>query len=89
MAGDIPYPNGYEAVRRFVKHVHFKDAEMDEYGRRRYAVHGQIDWAGQIQALAQDGYEGYISIETHLWPKVKVAREELDMLRRLIEQAKG
>ena len=87
MAGDTPYPDGYQAVRHLVKHVHFKDAEMDDRGNRQYVVHGQIDWAGQIKALASDGYEGYISIETHLRPKVQVARTELDLLRRLIEQA--
>ncbi|MFN8454490.1 MAG: sugar phosphate isomerase/epimerase family protein [Anaerolineae bacterium] len=87
MAGDTHYPDGYEAVRPWVRHVHFKDAEMDSQGQRRYAVNGQIDWAGQIQALARDGYSGYISVETHLRPKVKTAREELAKLRRLIGQA--
>jgi len=87
MAGDTPYPDGYQAVRHLVKHVHFKDAEIDDRGNRRYAVHGQIDWAGQIKALVSDGYKGHISVETHLRPKVKVAQTELDLLRRLIEQA--
>ena len=87
MAGDTPYPNGYEAVRHLVRHVHFKDAEVDSRGKRRYVVHGHIDWANQIKALVHDGYQGYISVETHLRPKVAVAKKELEMLRRLIEQA--
>jgi sugar phosphate isomerase/epimerase len=85
MAGDTPYPDGYEAVRPWVKHIHFKDAEMDNSGRRRYTALGQIDWAGQIRALADDGYTGHISIETHLRPKVKIAQEALKRLRQLIE----
>jgi sugar phosphate isomerase/epimerase len=89
MAGDTPYPDGYQAVRRWVRHVHFKDVEVNAEGRRRYAVHGQIDWAGQIQALARDGYAGYISIETHMRPKVQVARLELDRVRRLVEEAQA
>ena len=40
-----------------------------------------------VQALAKDNYQGYISIETHMRPKIKVAREELELVRRLIEQA--
>jgi sugar phosphate isomerase/epimerase len=84
MAGDTPYPDGYRAVRGWVRHVHFKDAEVEPGGVRRYAVRGQIDWAGQIKALANDGYQGFISIETHMRPKVMVAREELAMLRQLI-----
>ena len=87
MAGDMPYPDGYRAVRPWVKHVHFKDAEIDSHGQRRYTVFGQIDWASQIRALASDGYKGYISIETHLRPKIKIAREELEMLRKFIKQA--
>ena len=87
MAGDTPYPNGYEAIRPWIRHVHFKDAEVDSHGQRRYTIHGQIDWTGQIKALADDGYQGYISVETHLRPKVNVAKTELDLLRQLIEQA--
>jgi sugar phosphate isomerase/epimerase len=26
-----------------------------------------VDWKGQIAALIRDGYQGYISLETH-WP---------------------
>lgn len=87
MAGETPYPDGYHAVRPWVKHVHFKDAELDSQAQRRYVLRGQIDWAGQIKALAADGYAGYISIETHLRPKVKAAREEVEIVRRLIKQA--
>lgn len=87
MAGDTPYSDGYQAVRPWVRHVHFKDAAVDSQGQRRYVVHGQIDWAGQIKALLADGYQGYISIESHLRPKVKVARQEVEIVRRLIDEA--
>lgn len=83
-AGDTPYPAGYEAVRGLVRHVHFKDALRDTAGRPHYVAEGQIDWAGQIKALAADGYDGYISIETHIRPKVAAARAALERLRRLI-----
>jgi sugar phosphate isomerase/epimerase len=85
-AGDCPYPDGYSAVRGLVRHVHFKDACRDpESGEFRYTLDGQIDWAGQIMALASDGYSGFISIETHLRPKVDAARLSLKRLKRLIE----
>jgi sugar phosphate isomerase/epimerase len=83
-AGDTPYPAGYKAVRGLVRHVHFKDALRDAAGRPHYVAEGQIDWAGQIKALAADGYDGYISIETHIRPKVAAARAALERLRRLI-----
>src|SRR5690606_36742884 len=73
-AGDLPYPDGYEAVRPYVRHVHFKDVRRLEDGAYRYAVHGAIDWQRQIAALRADGYDGYISVETHMEPKVAAAR---------------
>jgi sugar phosphate isomerase/epimerase len=87
-AGDIPFPDGYGAVRQFVRHVHFKDIRRSPQGRPVYAVEGQIDWSGQIKALAQDGYQGYISVETHLQPKVSSARRMTSRLQELMSAAK-
>lgn len=84
VAGDIPYPDGYEAVRQFVKHVHFKDVAFSPDGSYRYAVNGDIDWAGQINALVADNYGGYISVETHMEPKVRCARALTERLQRLL-----
>jgi sugar phosphate isomerase/epimerase len=86
-AGDDPYPTGYAAVRGLVRHVHFKDARRNPDGRATYVVEGEIDWAGQIAALAADRYEGFITVETHLRPKVGAAQALLDRLRRSIDLA--
>jgi sugar phosphate isomerase/epimerase len=83
-AGDEPFPAGYHAVRDLVRHVHFKDARRNADGTAAYVAKGEIDWAGQMRALAADGYDGFISVETHLRPKVGSARELLDRLRGLI-----
>lgn len=88
-AGDNPYPTGYREVRDLVRHIHYKDARRDRHGKSRYAAEGQIDWAGQIAALAEDGYEGFISIETHLSPKVAAARDALERLRGFIAGAQA
>jgi len=84
VAGEIPYPGGYQAVREFVRHVHFKDVKQDASGFYHYVVKGEIDWAGQIRALKSDNYSGYISIETHMQPKIYSAQESLKRLKRLI-----
>lgn len=86
-AGDEPYPTGYQFVRGLVRHVHFKDARRDPDGRLVYTATGQVDWKGQIHALASDGYDGYISIETHIHPKVASARMAVDRLQALIAEA--
>jgi len=83
-AGDLPYPDGYAAVQRLVRHVHFKDADREKNGDPHYSLEGQINWADQIKALSADGFEGFISIETHLRPKVAAGRAALERLRTLI-----
>lgn len=69
-AGEIPYPDGYEAIRNYVAHVHVKDAELLASGRKKFVIvgDGEIDYAGQFAALKADGYTGYISLETHYRP---------------------
>jgi sugar phosphate isomerase/epimerase len=88
-AGDDPYPDGYREIRGLVRHVHFKDARRDQAGSPYCAVEGQIDWAGQLQALARDAYDGWISIETHMRPKVMIGRESLERLRLLMDAAQA
>ncbi len=88
-AGDEPYPQGYQGVRGLVRHVHFKDAQREHNGTLRYVAEGQAGWADQIRALAADGYDGFISIETHLRPKVVAARAALERLRALIGATQG
>jgi sugar phosphate isomerase/epimerase len=83
-AGDDPYPTGFESVRGLVHHVHFKDAMRDANGLLYYVADGQVDWSGQIRALVADRYDGFISIETHIRPKVASARSAVERLRSLI-----
>src|SRR5918994_3174511 len=58
-----PFPGGYEQVRDRVVHVHLKDA--DENGNWTKMGTGIIDYTGQFRALAEDGYAGLLSLETH------------------------
>lgn len=68
-AHEAPYPNGYEAVRDLVVHVHVKDAVW-EGGNPRFVCigDGNLDYVGQFRALQADGYQGYLSLETHYKP---------------------
>ena len=69
VAGENPYPDGYRLLPpdRIV-HVHAKDCHLEGHtpvwgplGTRA------VDWKGQIAALLNDRYAGYLSLETH-WP---------------------
>ncbi len=82
--GDSPYPDGYHHVAGLVRHVHFKDAKKNTRSEPEYVLEGDIDWTGQLRGLAEDGYSGFISVETHLRPKLAAARTSLDRLQSLL-----
>jgi sugar phosphate isomerase/epimerase len=86
---DRPYPGGYEAVRDMIRHVHYKDATIVDpaTGERGFVFDGNVDWKGQIKALLRDGYHGYMSIETHVKPKVEMAQRSLERVRAWMENA--
>jgi L-ribulose-5-phosphate 3-epimerase len=89
MMDSEPFPGGYEQVRDRVVHVHLKDA--DENGNWTKLGAGIIDYPGQFRALAEDGYEGLLSLETHYevpdGGAEKATRESLAAIRRFCEEA--
>lgn len=85
--GDTPFPHGYAAVRPHVRNVHFKDARLYPDGRWELLAQGDVDWEGQIAALANDGYQGAVAIEPHLSPSVSSTRKSLERLRALASRA--
>lgn len=84
-----PFPGGYEQVRDRVVHVHLKDADAN--GNWTKMGTGVIDYAGQFRALAEDGYEGLLSLETHYevpdGGAEKASRESLAAIRGFCEEA--
>jgi sugar phosphate isomerase/epimerase len=73
-ADETPYPDGYTAVRPWLCHIHIKDAvlaDTAEHGPQpKWCVVGEgvIDYNGQFAALKRDGYDGFVSLETHYIP---------------------
>jgi L-ribulose-5-phosphate 3-epimerase len=67
VAGETPFPDGYSLLPASrIVHVHAKDCHMDGHA----PVWGplgtrHVSWKKQIRALRADGYQGYISLETH------------------------
>ncbi len=67
ISGEKPYPNGYRLLdAKRIAHVHAKDCQLDGH-KPIWGPLGtcDIDWKGQLEALAADGYKGYIHLETH------------------------
>jgi sugar phosphate isomerase/epimerase len=67
VAGEDPFPGGYSLLRKDrIVHVQAKDCHMEgdtavfgPLGTRR------VRWKEQVAALIDDGYQGFISLETH------------------------
>ena len=54
--------------------VHAKDCTLEGHKPVWEPLgEGDIDWQGQIDALAEDGYQGFIHLETY-WPGVQTLR---------------
>ena len=64
---EVPYPDGYEAVRPWLRHVHIKDAALDADGNPQCVCigTGAVDYPRLLRALLRDGYQGWLSLETH------------------------
>jgi len=94
MLQEVPYPDGYNAVRGLFSHMHAKDVKKDpQTGKLEWAPVGGgfIDWRGQIKSLLDDHYEGTLSLETHYrrpdGNKVESTRESLEGLLKIIREA--
>jgi sugar phosphate isomerase/epimerase len=85
---DLPFPDGFNQLRPYIRHVHFKDVMLEPgTGSRLVVVDGVLDWAGAFAALRDDGFDGYISVETHRRPKVESTYRMLQRLRGLVADA--
>ena len=86
MLGETPFPDGYRRLStERIAHVHAKDCRMEDR-QPAWCTFGEggIDWKGQIRALAEDGYKGWISLETH-WTGPRGDKREASVIcgRRL------
>ena len=69
VGGECPFPHGYGLLPKGrIAHVHVKDCHMEGHKPVWGPVGARVvDWKGQLKALQADGYDGWLSLETH-WP---------------------
>lgn len=68
VSGEKSFPDGYRSLpKHCIVHVHAKDCLMKDSHTPEWGAVGDmdVDWKGQIGALLEDGYGGWISLETH------------------------
>jgi len=77
---EVPFPDGYQAIKDKMIHMHLKDSKRADSPGKSECVpigEGDIDYHGHFKALVEDGYTGYVSLETH-WRPVALSEEERD-----------
>lgn len=76
--GETPYPDGYEAIRPWLAHVHIKDAVRGTPDSWCVKVGtGQVGYPALLRRLAADGYDGWLSMETHYRLDAQLTEEQL------------
>ncbi len=91
MAGERPFPSGWEAAAPHTAHLHIKDARALDTGALEWTVvgEGEIDYAGQFAALKASGFNGVLALETHYkspsGDREEASRQCLDGMKRLLD----
>ena len=85
-AGECAICEGYDWVAPFVRDVWVRDQEQrNELGYEYTGLaQGSMDWPAQFQALARDGFQGTLTLDTQLEPRVLSTVQGLEALRRLV-----
>ena len=79
---EIPYPDGYRAIKPWIVHIHIKDGKWHDDEKRFKPTpigEGEVDYLGQFRELAQDGYKGYLSLETQWRPTTQLPEDIVQM----------
>jgi sugar phosphate isomerase/epimerase len=91
--GEVPFPDGYRAVRGWFSHVHVKDVKKHAQSGEYIWVpigSGVVDYRGLLKALREDKYTGVISLETHYrrpdGNKLESTRESLGGLLAILRE---
>lgn len=62
-----PVGEGFAAAQPYIAHIHIKDGVRQPDGSVQWVVVGQgeVGYAEHLRQIAQSGYTGYLSLETH------------------------
>jgi len=82
---ETPYPDGYEAIKKWIANVHVKDTIKGSLIQCVPIGEGKIDWNGQVKALVQDRVVEHVTLETHCLPLIENSQKNLQWLRQTLQ----
>jgi|FaiFalFF_MnMetaG_3_1042247.scaffolds.fasta_scaffold01121_7 sugar phosphate isomerase/epimerase len=83
---------GYAAIQPWVVHIHLKDGVRESDGSVRWVIvgEGEVGYPQHLEQIAQSGYRGFLSLETHArvegLSQAEVSRRCLQRLQHWLEQ---
>jgi sugar phosphate isomerase/epimerase len=88
VAGEIPYPYGYLAIRNYIQSIHIKDFVSNKNGNPEFAVlgEGSIDWLGQFRAIINGRDVNCLTIETHCQPLIANSLKNFLKITKMLEE---
>ncbi|MGE5549582.1 MAG: sugar phosphate isomerase/epimerase family protein [Bacteroidota bacterium] len=75
-----PFPEGYELLRPYLAHIHVKDIRRQAGAAEPEACclgQGEVGYARVFPRLVADGYDGWLSLETHYRKRGPISDELL------------
>lgn len=83
---EVPYPNGYKALKPYIVNVHVKDTIEGSRLRCVPVGQGRIAWKEQVQALLEDNIVSHLTIETHCLPLIEQSEYNIRTLRAYMDE---
>ncbi|HLP15364.1 MAG TPA: sugar phosphate isomerase/epimerase family protein [Bacteroidota bacterium] len=83
---EVPFPNGYKALKPYIANVHVKDTIEGSLLRCVPVGEGKIPWKDHVKALLEDQIVSHITIETHCLPLVEQSEKNIRTLRTYMEE---
>lgn len=81
---EVPYPDGYRALKPWIANVHVKDSVKGTLVECVPVGEGLVDWPGQLHALVAARIVPHITIETHCLPRREKSALNLRRIRDML-----
>lgn len=83
---EVPYPDGYNALKPYIANVHVKDTKQSSLVQCVPVGEGMINWRGQLEALMREKIVNHITIETHCLPLVEKSAQNVATLKKMMDE---
>ena len=78
---ELPFPDGYQAVKPYLVHIHIKDVVFDKSGKPVCVAPGlgKVGYQELLKQLKVDGYNSWLSLEPHYRKDIRLTEAQMRM----------